>query len=303
MNEAPLYGGIEAGGTKFVCAVGSGPDDLRDEIRFPTTSPEETIARSIDYFRNRPERSKLKSIGIASFGPVDPNRSSKKFGYITSTPKPGWRDTDLAGAVGKALNLPVGFDTDVNGAALAEVKWGAGRGLDSLLYVTIGTGVGGGMAIGGRPMHGLLHPEMGHARLPHDRARDPFKGVCPFHGDCLEGLASGTAIEARWQKRAEALPESHPAWDLESVYLALACNNWICTLSPERIVLGGGVMQNGALFALIRAKTLALLAGYVQHEAILKGIDHYIVPPALGSRAGVLGAIVLAEHALSHSAA
>jgi fructokinase len=299
MSQAPLCGGIEAGGTKFVCAIGSGPDDLRDEIRFPTTSPGETIPRALDYFKNHPDRARLKAIGIASFGPVDPKPGSLRFGFITSTPKPGWRDTDLAGAVGKALDLPVGFDTDVNGAALAEARWGAGRGLDALLYVTIGTGVGGGMAIGGRALHGLVHPEMGHARLPRNRDRDAFKGICPFHGDCLEGIASGTALEARWGKPAEQLPPDHAAWDLEADYLAMACNNWICTLSPERIVLGGGVMQNGALFPMIRVKTLDLLAGYVQHPAILDGIDRMIVPPALGSRSGVLGAIVLAQQALS----
>lgn len=295
MSDGLLYGGIEAGGTKFICAVGSGPGDVRDEIRFPTTNPGETIARALDYFRGHPDSKKLAAIGIASFGPLDPNPASPKFGFIASTPKPGWRDADLAGEIRRGLGLPVGFDTDVNGAALAERRWGAGKGLHSLLYVTIGTGIGGGLALGGRPLHGLLHPEMGHVRLPRDPARDPFPGVCPFHGDCLEGMASGKAMEMRWGKRAEELPVDHPAWQLEAEYLALACCNWICTLSPERIVLGGGVMENGALFPRIRTRTLELVGGYVRHESVLEGIDSYIVPPGLGPRAGILGALILAE--------
>ena len=189
-----ILGGIEAGGTKFVCAVGTGPDDIRSEIRFPTTTPEETIGQTIAFFEDQAKQVELAAIGIASFGPVDPNPASPTFGYITTTPKPRWANTDLAGAIGRALHLPVGFDTDVNGAALGEQRWGAAQGLDTYLYLTIGTGIGGGGMVGGKLMHGLLHPEMGHMRLPHDWQADPFQGTCPFHGDCFEGMAAGPAI-------------------------------------------------------------------------------------------------------------
>jgi fructokinase len=294
---APLYGGLEAGGTKFVCAVGSGPDGIRAEVQFPTTTPEETIDRTLDFFQEW--RGRLAAVGIASFGPVDPNPLSRTYGYITTTPKPGWANTDLAGAIRHALDLPVGFDTDVNGAALGEHRWGAAQGLDTFLYLTIGTGIGGGGMVGGKLMHGLVHPEMGHIRLPRDWERDPFPGICPFHGDCLEGLACGPALQARWGQPAETLPPDHPAWRLEAHYLALAVVNLICTLSPQRIILGGGVMKERHLLPLIRAGVQELLNGYVRAPEILDQIDHYIVPPALGGRAGVLGAIALAERAMA----
>lgn len=284
-----LYGAIEAGGTKFVCAVGTSPDDLR-ETRFPTTTPGETIARAIEFFRTQP---RVAAIGIGSFGPIDLHRDSPTYGYITTTPKPGWQNTDLAGAIRRALDVPVEFDTDVNAAALGEHRWGAARGLDSFIYLTIGTGIGGGGLVSGKLMHGLIHPEMGHIRLPHDFARDPFPGACPFHADCLEGLASGPALEKRWGARAETLPPDHPAWALEAHYLALALVNYICTLSPQRIILGGGVMEQAHLFPLIRREVVQLLNDYVQAPAITEQIDTYIVPPTLGARAGVLGALAL----------
>jgi fructokinase len=292
-----LYGGIEAGGTKFVCAVGSGPDDLRAEVRFPTTTPEETIGRAIAYFQEQARLVDLAAIGIAAFGPVDPNPASLTFGYITSTPKPRWSNTDLAGAVSRALGLPVGFDTDVNGAALGEQRWGAAQGLDTFLYFTIGTGVGGGGMVGGKLMHGLVHPEMGHMRLPHDWQADPFKGTCPFHGDCFEGLAAGPALHARWGQPAETLPPDHPAWELEARYIALALANFIVTISPQRIILGGGVMSSPHMFPTVRSQVQQFLNGYVQSPAILEHIDEYIVAPGLGNRAGVLGAIALGQAA------
>jgi fructokinase len=291
------YGGIEAGGTKFVCAVGSGPDDIRAETRFPTTTPEETMGRAIAFFREQAEPVGLRAIGIASFGPVDPDPRSARYGFITTTPKPGWADTDLAGEVGRALSLPVGFDTDVNGAALGEHRWGAAQGLDTFIYLTIGTGIGGGGMVKGQLMHGLIHPEMGHIRVPRDQEADPFSGICPYHGDCLEGLASGPALQARWGQAAEALPAEHPAWPLQARILGLALSNFICTLSPQRIILGGGVMAQPQLFPLARAEVQRLLNEYVQAPEILTDIDNYIVPPALGSQAGVLGAIALAEAA------
>lgn len=294
-----LVGGIEAGGTKFVCAVGTGPDDIRDEVRYPTTTPDETISRAVDFFRQAARRhGSLAAIGVASFGPVDPNPASPTFGYITSTPKPGWRDTEFAGLLRRELGLPIGFDTDVNVAALGEATWGAAQGLDTSLYLTIGTGIGGGGLVGGQLMHGLVHPEMGHIRVPHDLAADPFAGVCPFHGDCLEGLASGPAIERRWGRPAAELAPDHAAWTLEARYLALALVNFICTLSPQRIILGGGVMEQQHLFGLIRGQVRELLADYIRAEAILAKIDQYLVPPGLGNRSGVLGAMALAQRQL-----
>lgn len=288
------YGGVEAGGTKFVCAVGSGPDDLQAEERFPTTSPAETLARVVAFFR---EAGPVRAVGVASFGPLDPNRGSPDYGTITSTPKPGWAHTDVVGPLRVALRVPVGFDTDVNGAALGEWRWGAARSLDTFLYLTVGTGIGGGGLINGALMHGLLHPEMGHLRVPHDRTRDPYPGACPYHGDCLEGLAAGPAIAERWGQPSETLPADHPAWDLEAEYLAAALHNLVCTVSPQRIIMGGGVMEQPQLLPLVRAKLRASLGRYVEAAAITDNIEAYIVAPALGARAGVLGAIALAERA------
>lgn len=290
---APLYAGIEAGGTKFVCAVASGPDDVRATVQFPTTSPEETIGRSISFFREQDVT--LAAAGIASFGPVDLDPRSSTYGFVTSTPKQGWANTEILGAVRRGLGIPVGFETDVNGAALGENRWGAARGLDTFVYLTVGTGIGGGGMASGRLMHGLVHPEMGHMRLPHDWEADPFPGVCPYHGDCLEGLANGPALRARWGQPAETLGPEHPAWPLEARYLGLAVANLVCTLSPQRVILGGGVMQASGLLSLVRGEVQRLLNGYVQAREILEDIDDYIVAPALGSRAGVLGAIALAE--------
>ncbi|VAW43111.1 Fructokinase [hydrothermal vent metagenome] len=294
-----LFGGIEAGGTKFVCAIGSGPNDIRAETRFPTTQPGETIEQAISFFQSQIcQFGPLAAIGIASFGPVDPNPASATFGHITTTPKPGWAHTDLVGPIQQVLNLPIGFDTDVNGAALAEGRWGAAQGLDNFIYLTIGTGIGGGVMGNGRLLHGLIHPEMGHIPLPHDWEKDPFPGNCPYHSDCFEGMAAGPAIEKRWQSKGQHLPPNHPAWELEAHYIALALRSFICTLSPQRIILGGGVMEQAQLFPLVRQKTQATLNGYVQSPAILNQIDSYIVPPKLGSRAGVLGAIALAMAAI-----
>ncbi|HTC34792.1 MAG TPA: ROK family protein [Bryobacteraceae bacterium] len=278
----PCFGGIEAGGTKFVCAVGTGPADI-ETTEFPTTQPDETIARAVEFFRAHPE---IAAIGIASFGPIDPNLESPTFGYITSTPKPGWRNCDFAGAIGRALGVPVAFDTDVNAAALAEHRWGAARGLANFIYVTVGTGIGGGAMLDGRLLHGRLHPEMGHVRIPHDRLRDPFAGNCPYHGDCLEGLAAGPAIEARWGQPGNLLPDGHAAWNLEGEYLALGILNWTVTLAPQRIILGGGIMQRRELLPKIPVRLAELLNGYMDPPDL--------VSPELGTRAGVLGAIALA---------
>lgn len=289
------YGGIEAGGTKFVCLTGNGPDDITAEVRFPTTTPDETLKRTIAFFTEQARKEPIRAMGIGSFGPVDLNPSSSTYGYITTTPKPGWAQTDVAGVIQKALGVPVIFDTDVNAAAFGEGKWGAAQGLSDFVYLTVGTGIGGGNMINGQLLHGLIHPEIGHIRLPHDRQRDPFPGVCPFHGDCFEGLASGPALKARWGQPAETLPHDHPAWELEAHYIALALNNLVCTLSPQRLILGGGVMQQPEIWPMVRAEVVNLLNGYIHSPEILERIDQYIVPPQLGNRAGVLGALALAQ--------
>jgi len=295
MNQ--LFGGIEAGGTKFVCAIGTRPGDLRAETRIPTTTPEETIGRAIDFFHVVTGTESLVAIGIASFGPIDPDPESPRYGHITSTPKAGWSDADLVGPIGRKLGVRVAFDTDVNGAALGEHRWGAARDVETFIYVTIGTGIGGGAMVEGQLLHGLLHPEMGHMLLER-REDDEFEGFCPYHGSCLEGLAAGPAIERRWGATAETLPEDHPAWELEAHYLAQGLVNLICAISPERIILGGGVMEQRQLFPMIRHKVRTMLAGYVRSPEITDENERFIVPPGLGNRAGVLGALALAEQAL-----
>jgi fructokinase len=282
--------------------VGSGPGDLRAKVRIPTTTPGVTIERIVRFLGQHQEMGPMAAVGIASFGPVDPNPSSPTFGHITTTPKPGWAHTDLAGPIGRELGIPVGFDTDVNAAALAEHQWGAARGLEDFVYLTIGTGIGGGALVDGKLVHGLNHPEMGHMRVPHDLEADPFAGSCPYHGDCLEGLAAGPALEARWGQRADTLPADHPAWILEAEYLALGLANLACVLLPQRMILGGGIMQQPLLLPRIRRRVQELLNGYLQVPMILDQIDSYIVPPGLGDQAGVLGAIALAQSAGAASA-
>ena len=292
-----LFGGIEAGGTKFVCAVASvaRPCDVLAEERFPTTTPGETIQRAIEFFE--PYAADLHGLGVASFGPIDLDPHSDTYGFITSTPKPHWTNANLVGPIAATYSVPVAFDTDVNGAALGEHRWGAAQGLDTFCYFTIGTGIGGGAMVNGSMVHGLLHPEMGHIVLPHDRQRDPFPGHCTFHGDCFEGMASGPAMEARWGVKAETLPPDHEAWDLEAQYIAEAFRSVVCILSPQRIILGGGVMSQPHILPLVRTKLLASLSGYIQAKSLLEDIDSFVVPPSLGNQAGVLGAIALGMNA------
>jgi fructokinase len=290
-----LYGGIEAGGTKFLCIVAAGPQDIRKRVRFETTAPAETLGRAIRFFEAESSLHKLEAIGIGSFGPLDLDPGSATFGYITSTPKPGWSGTDLAGFVRKTLKLPVLIDTDVNAAALAEGRWGAARGVSDFVYLTVGTGIGGGAVVAGRLVHGLVHPEMGHVVVRHDFVRDPFPGCCPFHGDCLEGMASGTAMQKRWGQAAEELPPGHLAWELESEYLAQGLVNLICVLSPRRIILGGGVSKAPQLLPGLRSRVQELLNNYVNAPQIIRQIDQYILAPGLGDLSGALGAIALAQ--------
>lgn len=293
----PLYGTIEAGGTKFVCAVGTGPDDLQGPARFATTTPQETLGKCIEFFRAQP---KLDAIGVGCFGPIELNHDSAEYGRITLTPKAGWSNADIVGPLKAAFGVPIGFDTDVNGAVLGEARWGAAQGLDTAIYITVGTGIGGGALVGGRLAHGLVHPEMGHLLIPREPDDLAFQGVCPFHGArCWEGLASGPAMEHRWGQRAETLPADHPAWDLESRYIASALTSLVLVLSPERLILGGGVMEVEALFPLVRQYLVQSLAGYVKADPLSRGIDQYVVPPGLGQRAGMLGGLALAERAAS----
>ena len=233
--------------------------------------------------------------GIAAFGPVDPDRNSPTYGYVTTTPKPGWARTDFAGAVQRALRVPVGFDTDVNVAALGEGRWGAAQGLDDFMYLTVGTGVGGGVVTNGKLLHGLMHPEAGHIRPQHDWQRDPYPGHCPYHGDCLDGMVSGPAIQERVGVRGNELGEEHPVWDLVADYLGQGCATYVVTLCPRRIIIGGGVMEHTFLYQRVRERTAHYLNGYIQVREILHDIDQFIVPPGLGNRSGVLGAFALAE--------
>jgi fructokinase len=287
-----VVGGIEAGGTKWECAVGTGPDDLRAAETIPTTTPAETIRRAVAFFERE---GPVAAVGIGSFGPVDQKPSSPTWGHVTTTPKPGWANADVGQAMRRRLSLPVAFDTDVNAAALGEHRWGAAQGLDTFCYVTIGTGIGGGGMAAGNLLHGLLHPEFGHLRIPQDREADPFPGSCPYHGDCWEGLASGPAIEARWGRPPEELAGRDDVWELEAHYLALGLVSVISILSPQRIVIGGGVMSAPGVLPRVHRHVPKLLNGYLDAPALNDEIDAYIVPPALGRRAGVLGAIALAQ--------
>ena len=289
-----LIGGIEAGGTKMVCAIGETDGSLEAEVKIvdrisvPTKSPEETLPEMIQYF----QKWDIKTLGIGCFGPVDLNRNSATYGCITKTPKPGWAYCDIVGAFKNALQIPVGFDTDVNGAILGEVVWGAAKGCESAIYITVGTGIGVGVYCNGKLVHGLVHPEGGHILLERHPG-DYFKGNCPFHANCAEGLAAGPAIEKRWGKPAIELADKPEVWEMEAFYLAQAISNYVLCYSPQKIVLWGGVMHQKQLFAMVREKVKKILNGYVDHEMLDAQIDQYIVAPALGENPGILGAMCL----------
>jgi fructokinase len=274
--------------------VASSPNHIVDEIRFMTTTPEETLQSVIQFFQPFVASKQIDAIGIGSFGPLDLNPQSSTYGFVAATPKPGWSNTDMRGTLQRELQTKIAFDTDVNAAALGESMWGASKGFDPSLYLTIGTGIGGGYVRDGKPLIGLLNPEMGHIRIPHSRELDPFIGSCPFHGDCFEGLASGPAIEKRLGLPGAAILEQHAFWDIEVDYIASALMNYILTLSPKKIILGGGVMQREFLFSKIRYRVRELLNGYVSSKSVLEDIDDYILPPGLGNQSGSLGAIALA---------
>jgi fructokinase len=291
-----IFGGVEGGGTKWVCAVSSAPGEVADVTTIPTTTPDETLERVVEFFRGYPA---LAGVGVGSFGPLDLDERSPRFGTITTTPKPGWPGTGVHAFLSAELDVPVAIETDVGAAAIAEGRYGAAEGLDTFCYITIGTGIGGGAVVRGEVLHGLLHPELGHMRIPHDRKRDPFPGCCPYHGDCFEGLASGESLRQRFGVRADELRDDD-AWELEAEYIAYGLVNVICTLSPQRIVVGGGVMHAAGLLERVQARTQELAGAYFDSPALGDAVGDYVVLPGLGDRAGVIGAVELARiHATS----
>lgn len=287
-----LLGALEAGGTKMVCALGNENGEILEQISIPTKTPEETIPEILKYFKDK----KIEALGIGCFGPVDLDESSPTYGYITSTPKLAWRNFDMVGAMKKGLGVPVGFDTDVNGSLLGEVTWGSAKGLTDAAYLTIGTGIGAGIMTNGKLLHGMMHPEAGHMPLAvHED--DHYAGKCPYHGTCFEGLAAGPAIEERWGAKGAALADKPEVWELESYYIAQALTTLIMVLSPQRIILGGGVMHQKQLFPMIREKVLGMVNGYVQTK-LLEDMDQYIVPAGLNDDQGIMGCIKLAMESL-----
>lgn len=288
-----LYGALETGGTKMVCAVGNENGEILEQISIPTLTPEETMPEIIRWFSDK----QIAALGIACFGPIDLHRDSPTYGYITSTPKLAWANYPIVRVMQEALHVPVGFDTDVNGSLLGEMTWGCAKGLTDAIYITIGTGIGGGVMTNGKLLHGMLHPELGHMMLAK-HPDDPYKGKCPYHGTCFEGLAAGPAIEERWGKPGNELQNRPEVWELESWYIAQALSVYILTLSPQKIILGGGVMHQESLFPLIRKQTLHILNGYL-HTQELQDIDNYIVPASLNDNQGIMGCIKLAMDELA----
>jgi fructokinase len=289
-----VFGGVEGGGTKFVLLIGTGPDDIVDETQFPTTTPVETLGQVVEFFARPREGVRLAAVGVSSFGPIDPDPTSPTYGYITTTPKPGWAHTNVGGLLRERLGVPVGWDTDTNGAALGERRWGAGRDADPLYYITVGTGIGGGGLVNGRLLHGLMHPEMGHLLLPAFDG-DTFAGVCPYHGRCLEGVASGPALRARLGRPAQEVGPNDPVWELEARYLAAGLLSIVEILSPQRIIVGGGVAGALGLLDRVRRQLVRLNNGYIARPELADGVADYIVPPGLGGRSGVMGALELAR--------
>lgn len=281
-------GAIEAGGTKIICGIGDETGRIEDSVSFPTRDPAETVAQILEYFAHQP----LDGLGIASFGPVEVNTSSPNYGTITTTPKLAWQNFNWFEALRTQVHCPIFIDTDVNAAALGEARFGAAVGLANCIYITVGTGIGGGLLAEGNLVHGLMHPEVGHM-LIRRHPDDSYQGHCPFHHDCLEGLASGPALEARWGQKAETLDSSHPAWTFESYYLAQAIVNLILVSSTQKVILGGGVMHQPQLITKIREQVLDMLSGYIAKEEVTQNIEGYIVKPGLGDSAGLTGALAL----------
>ncbi|MBP6168477.1 MAG: ROK family protein [Leptotrichiaceae bacterium] len=291
-----MMAAVEAGGTKFNCGLGDENGNIIDQVSIPTTTPEETMKKVIEYFKDK----KFDVMGVGSFGPIDPIKGSKTYGHITKTPKAYWSDYNLIGELKKHFDVPMEFDTDVNGAALAEAWWGAGKGFKNVMYITVGTGIGAGATVDGKMLQGLTHPEMGHISVKR-HPEDTFEGTCSFHGDCLEGMAAGPAIEKRWGKKGIELAEDNRVWEMEAYYLSQALVNYILILSPEKIIMGGGVMKQKQLFPLIHKNVKEMLNGYVDKKEILEDIENYIIYPGLGDYAGFIGSFALGKLAMENN--
>lgn len=298
MEKRQVFAAVEGGGTKFVCMIGTSPSDVVDEITIPTTSPTETIGAVIEFLQRPRPGVELAAIGIATFGPIDLDPASPTYGCVQKTNKEEWSGARILAPISRRLGVPIGWDTDVNGAILGEARWGAAQGVDPALYLTIGTGIGGGVLVNGSPIHGLQHPEMGHVSVPTIDG-DAFPGVCSFHGRCLEGIASGPALAARTGRPVPEIHPGDPAWDLEARYLAYGISSLVLALSPRRVVLGGGVMKQPHLLPRVRRALVDVLNGYVDVPEIRDHVDQYLVPSALDQKAGLYGALVLAERALA----
>jgi len=288
-----LFGALEAGGTKMVMAIGNENGEIINQITIPTETPDITMPNILQYFKDK----NISALGVGSFGPIDLDKNSPTYGHITSTPKLAWANYNIVGTLNQVLNIPIGFDTDVNASALGEATWGCMKGLSSGIYITIGTGIGVGVYMNGELLHGMLHPEAGHILLSK-HPMDSFKGVCPYHPNCFEGLASGPAIEMRWNQKAFELVDKLEVWDLEAYYIAQGIVNYILTISPHKIVLGGGVMHQEQLFPLIHKYVSTLLNGYIKAPQ-LTNLETYIVPPSLKDNQGIMGCIQLAKNATS----
>ena len=300
METKTVFGAIEGGGTKFVCMVGTSPTDIVDTMTMPTGDPEDVIPTLIEYFQRPRPGCHLAALGIAMFGPIDLNPASPDYGGTVGTTKPGWSFIRMVGPIANRLHLPIGWDTDVNGAVLGETRWGAAQGVDPAVYLTIGTGIGGGVFVNGATIHGLQHPELGHVPMP-TLPGDDFPGVCIYHGRCLEGIASGPAIAARAGRPVIEIPADDPIWDVTATYLAHGLMTFVVTLSPRRIILGGGVMRQAHLMPRVRRALQGVLNDYVHVPELADRINEYVVPSGLGQEAGLYGALVLAERALADS--
>lgn len=295
-----FYGAIELGGTKINVLIADAQNQPVAKKVIPTLSPDETIADIVNFFKNTltTEDIKLEAIGVGSFGPLDLNPDSKTYGYITSTPKSGWQFLNIKGKIESSLGIKVVIDTDVNTAALGEYSFKSMQPIKNMVYITIGTGIGAGFIINGELVHGLVHPEFGHIHIPHDKRIDPFPGICPYHRDCFEGLASGPALTERWRIPADEIPQDHMAWDLEGEYIAYALSNLICTISPEKIILGGGVMHRYYLYDIVRSKTANIINRYIRSKYLEESIGDYIIATRLKNESGLIGALCLAIHAV-----
>jgi fructokinase len=293
-----LFAGVELGGTKCICVLATGPGDIRAREQILTSTPAETLARIEEMLiRWLTEHGRFEGVGIASFGPLDLRPTSERYGHITGTPKPDWSNTDIVGRFRRRFGVPIGFNTDVNGAALAEARWGGAKGLDNSAYITVGTGIGVGLMVARHPILGLGHTEVGHVRVVQ-MAGDDWSGHCPIHGNCVEGIASGPAIAARTGVSSELLRADHPVWESVAFALGQLLHTLVLTMAPQRILMGGGVMQGQThLFGRVREHLRTSLNGYVTADELGPGLSNYVVPPGLGALAGPLGAIALAMDA------